>query len=165
MATNIRFSTGEKEYIVNDDESKVIKVNISDGNMLVRFNEALPKFEKMQKEFGEITDPVKLKEADEKVREFINEVFGTDVCTPAFGKANCLSVVENGKALYMSFLEAFLPVVKKDMEARLNASHIVLEDKAKTFADQLSQRPVNKDVNNLTDEDIMRIAAAIKAGR
>lgn len=162
MATNIRFSTGEKEYIVNDDESKVIRVNVSDANILVRYNESLKKFEKLHDEIGDLEDTEQLKRADLLVRGFINDVFDTDVCTPAFGNTNCLSPVGNGKALYQSFLEAFLPIVKKDIEARLNASNIHLEEKAKTFTDQLSQRPVQHDVTNLSDEDIKRIAAAIK---
>lgn len=163
MARNISFATGEKEYIVNGDESKVIRINVADVNMLARYEQARERFKQIQSEFGDDPSPADLIKADEMVRGLINDIFDADVCTPAFGGTNCLSPVSSGKTLYQSFLDAFLPEVKKDIEAAVNAAQIRLEAKAKTFTEQLSPKPKH-DVTGLTDDDIARIAAAIKAG-
>ena len=148
---SINFSTGFKEYAVNGDENNVIKVNVSDLNMLSRFNEAQEKINALADEFKNIDKPTpeQLAEADIKVRDVLNYTFGSDVCTPAFGNTNCFSPVSDGKFLFEAFMEAFIPLIERDMKAVGNANKIHLENKTSKYTAHLNTAPIT--VSNQAD--------------
>jgi len=149
MAVNISFATNEKEYIINGDENRVIRVNVADVNTMKRYEEATEKIEDLK---NVPRTPEGLAELDRQVREQLNYTFGTDICTAAFGDVNLLSPVEGGKMLFEAFLEAFLPQYKKDAESVLGAAKIRLNDKAELYAGQVSARPVLSSKPELTPE-------------
>lgn len=149
MAVNISFATSEKEYIINGDENRVIRVNVADVNTMKRYEEASEKIEALK---NVPRTPEGLAELDRQVREQLNYTFGTDICTAAFGDVNLLSPVEGGKMLFEAFLEAFLPQYKKDAESVLGAAKIRLNDKAELYAGQVSARPVLSTKPELTPE-------------
>ena len=149
MAVNISFATNEKEYIINGDENRVIRVNVADMNTFKRYEEATEKIEALK---NVPRTPEGLAELDRQVREQLNYTFGTDICTAAFGDVNLLSPVEGGKMLFEAFLEAFLPQYKKDAESVLGAAKIRLNNKAELYAGQVSARPVLSTKPELTPE-------------
>ena len=149
MAVNISFATNEKEYIINGDENRVIRVNVADMNTFKRYEEATEKIEALK---NVPRTPEGLAELDRQVREQLNYTFGTDICTAAFGDVNLLSPVEGGKMLFEAFLEAFLPQYKKDAESVLGAAKIRLNNKAELYAGQVSSRPVLSSKPELTPE-------------
>lgn len=122
--TNIKFDDGYKTYILNDDENKVIRVNVTDFNILDRYNKAQVNMQKLIEEMKQSSDstPEEIAGYDKRIRENINYIFGSDVCTAAFGTANCLSVVSNGDMLCESFLNALMPQVQEDMKPSLEAA-------------------------------------------
>lgn len=140
---NIDFNTrGYKEYSLNGDENAVIRFNPSDFNFRERlkqmdtdarkvFVEQGKFFEKRGKRLtnDEVFD--KLNEADKAIREIINKAFDSDICTLAFGNANCLSFC-GGKPMFINFLEAIVPAISKDItEEKEKAEEII-----KTYTDQ-----------------------------
>lgn len=149
MAVNISFATNEKEYIINGDENRVIRVNVADVNIFKRYEEASEKIEALK---NVPRTPEGLAELDRQVREQLNYTFGIDICTAAFGDVNLLSPVEGGKMLFEAFLEAFLPQYKKDAESVLGAAKIRLNNKAELYAGQVSARPVLNGKPELTPE-------------
>ena len=121
---NISFDSGFKTYILNGDESCKIRINVSDLNFLSRYEEQQKRLDELTEELkrSEGSEGERLAEFDRRFRECINGVFGSDVCTAAFGTANCLSPVESGKLLFQSFLDALMPVIEEDMSAQLAAA-------------------------------------------
>lgn len=122
--TNIKFDDGYKRYILNDDESKIIRVNVTDFNILDRYNKAQADMKALIEEMQNDSDatPEKIASYDKRIRENINYIFGSDVCTAAFGTANCMSVVSNGSMLFESFLNALMPQVQADMDISLEVA-------------------------------------------
>ena len=112
----ITFDEGYHEYMVNDDESRVIRIRL-DPNMMKRFRKALDQAEEIEKRIAGKNTEDMLTAADAELRKIFNEAFCTDICTPAFGEASVLTPVSGGKALYQAFFEAFLPELRSDIEA------------------------------------------------
>lgn len=154
---SINFNTGYKTYSINGDENNVICVNVTDVNILKRFEETQKIIEDIDKIFVDKNNPTpgELYTADQKIREALNYAFGSDICTPAFGAANCLSPVSNGKTLFEAFTDAFLPVIKRDIESAMNASRIHLEQKTDKYVikPRISEaHPTVPDISSLTPE-------------
>lgn len=116
------FDRGYKEYQIGDDENAVIRINTADVGILAKLNEAVKNIEQIQKKYenaekAESTDAIQLiTECDKDIREQINYIFGSDVCTVAFGEINCLSLV-GGKPIFENFLEVLIPVMQADFES------------------------------------------------
>lgn len=122
---SINFDEGYKEYKINDDDSRIIRIRVADPNLLSRFAAARDKIDELQRKYAAAA-PEDMAAADVELRRLLNEVFDTDICTPAFGAAALLTLTENGKPLYEAFFEAFLPELRADIEAvgmssRINA--------------------------------------------
>lgn len=120
---NINFDDGYKRYILNGDESKVIRVNVTDFNILDRYTKAQADMQALIADMQAKKDatPEEIADYDKRIRDNINYIFGTDVCTAAFGTANCMSVVSNGSMLFESFLNALIPQVQEDMGINFEA--------------------------------------------
>lgn len=108
------FDRGYKEYQIGDDENAVIRINTADVGILARLNEAVKNIEQIQKKYenaekAENTDAIQLiTECDKDIREQINYIFGSDVCTVAFGEINCLSLAGGKRFLKTSLKCLFL---------------------------------------------------------
>lgn len=119
------FDRGYKEYQIGDDENAVIRINTADVGILARLNEAVKNIEQIQKKYesAENTDAIQLiTECDKDIREQINYIFGSDVCTVAFGEINCLSLA-GGKPIFENFLEVLIPVMQADFESAQKISN------------------------------------------
>ena len=129
----ISFNNGYKEYKINDDENAVIRINTTDMKIIDRANEAKKNFNEIMKKYEDIEnqnlpdDKVfsLVSECDRDIREQINYIFGSDVCTAAFGNANCISPC-GGQPLFMNFINAIIPLIEKDIakEQKLSAKKI-----------------------------------------
>lgn len=121
---SINFDDGYKRYILNDDENKIIRVNVTDFNILDRYTKAQADMQALIEEMQSDSEatPEKIASYDKRIRENINFIFGSDVCTAAFGTANCMSVVGNGSMLFESFLNALMPQVQADMDISLEVA-------------------------------------------
>jgi len=115
---SIDFNTGLKPYIINGDENNIIKINLSDLNIMKRIECILSKLEEMQERYKEIDKLTtqQLSELDSEIRRQIDYAFDTDICSHAFGDMNVLSPI-NGKPLFMVFFEAFIPILKDDLKS------------------------------------------------
>ncbi len=114
---NIHFDDGFKTYVLNNDESKIIKVNVTDFGIVDRF-------EKVKKELEYLADKTTLtqnnnesemQQTDHIIREKINYIFGSDVSSVAFGSAYCFSP-SGGIPVFAHFINAIMPVIEKEMQ-------------------------------------------------
>lgn len=113
---SINFNTGIKRYAVNGDENNVVAINVSDLNMLKRIKDAETVFDPILARLDtEENTPELMFEIDKEIKEKLDYIFGTDISSHVFGGANCLSPLEDGGLLFMSFFEAFAPMVIEDI--------------------------------------------------
>lgn len=130
----INFNDGFETFTINEDPSRVIRLNPKDGNILMRFEEAMKDLreesEKLSaikvKSDGSLADGsgLLLGESAEKLREFnqlindkLNYIFNADVTEAAFGKQSPLSLIgADNRFLFEVFMEAALETVKETLE-------------------------------------------------
>lgn len=109
---SINFKKNFKEYAVNGDESKIIFVKLS-PDMLNKIQDTMSEIDKFRDEINENN----IAEMGRKYGEIINNIFDTDICTPAFDGENPFSVVDGGKLLIEAFFEAFIPILEEDLKS------------------------------------------------
>ena len=110
----IIFDEGYKEYQVGESADRIIRLR-PDPNMLRRFEETYAKLDSIGEKL-KTAQAEDMPAIDAQVREMLNEAFGCDICTPAFGSASVFTPVGDGdKMLMEAFFEAFLPVLKEDI--------------------------------------------------
>lgn len=150
---SINFNSGNyKEYAINGDENRVIRINVSDVGIITRIQDAMSKADNIAEEVSEREkneDRTQLlKEYDQRAREMVNDIFGS---------VNVFSVASNGKPVLVNFLEALLVVVVQEIKSAQTAAQIKLEEKVEKYTapviahQHIAQPAVN--VAELSDED------------
>lgn len=114
---NISFDNGVREYAVNGNEAEPIRINVTDLNLPKRLESAQKRLDEIAAEYSSGLTPENASEADAELRKLMAEVFGSDVCTAAFGNTNCLTPVNGGEFLITAFLKALMPAVTADIKA------------------------------------------------
>lgn len=125
MKNNLDLGEEYVELTINNDEDRVIRVDLSDFGMIERLNESYKKIEEFQKCHNDVkinpdgTAADKLNESAEilkafnaLVREQIDYILDSKVSDIVFGNKNPLSTVK-GVPLYERFLNALRPYIEK----------------------------------------------------
>ena len=117
---NLSFDVGYKEYSINGDESRILRIKMTDYEIFDRFTKGMKQIDKIAKEYENSTANT-FDEAnnlfvsvDRKIRKQIDFIFDGDVSDIIFGNTNCISIA-GGKPVFQNFLEAILPSIKKDI--------------------------------------------------
>lgn len=136
---NISFETGIKEYAINGDENRVIKLNINDPALVERLQSAGNIIDEVTELFSDKNHPTfeELIQADKLIRERLEQIFGQDICSIALGKMNCFAFVSPHKYLIQSFLDAFLEEITKEINSLVNARQITVEKKTDKYISQI----------------------------
>lgn len=127
MAEVLKFNDGFKEFAVNGDGNRIVRFNPCDFAIVERANASAKRLEKIEEKYKNAEsenaeDFEKIAaECNADIRAEINVVFGNDVCTPAFGDTNCLSLA-GGSPIFENFLNAMLDIVKKEMDKETSKS-------------------------------------------
>lgn len=114
---SINFDEGYREYKLNEDDSRVIRIRITDANLYSRIEKSMERTNELISKYKNRPNALQLAELDKDIRTILNDAFGSDICTPAFGTASLLTPLPDGELLLFSFFNAFLPVLKADMDA------------------------------------------------
>lgn len=169
---SISFDDGFRSYAINGDESRVIRINVTDLNTKKRFDEAL---EVIDRKIDEIKamgdDEKKLVEADRVIRGQLDHVFGEGTCETAFGKTNVLSAVSGGRLIIEGFLDALMPVIMADMKSAAAAAKVKLEEKTQKYIEPVvlakppvvGMMPQTVDVDSMTKEEKQALLARLLA--
>ena len=112
----LQFDSGVRCYRING--GGVLRFHPGDPNLYSRFLEAVEKFKALEQELAEScpkeeTDILRvLEEADTKMKQLLNWIFGGD---NDFGKllegVNLLAVADNGERVITNLLQALEPVL------------------------------------------------------
>ena len=155
QTNNISFDEGIKEYTINNDPDRVLRINTSDISLLTRADEAEKNIDAFMKRYDNIkikadgtadtddeTAYLAVKEITEYVREQIDYIFNASVCDVVFGRANPLST-SKGITLYERFLNAVMPIIRADIEAENKEAQKRAEKytkEAQRFKNKVSKR-------------------------
>lgn len=127
------FNKGYKEYDINGDKSRIIRVPTSDWNILQRIAQLRGKIADKVSALGTVSgdagfDAVMqtLDKVEREVRAELDAAFGSAVSETAFGDINCLSFA-GGKPIVLNFLEAILPEIRRDLEAEAQQADAKVE--------------------------------------
>lgn len=127
---SINFNDGYKTYAINGDESNVIRVNTRDFNIVTRYNEMTPMLDETIEKYKQRKEKAgadEIKDIDNRVRKIVDDVFNADVSNHAFGNTHSLTLLDSGKFLVESFLEAFMPIIENDVNEANNSLRYKLD--------------------------------------
>lgn len=125
---NLNFKKNIKTYSLNNDENCIISIDTTDYAIIDRMKKSLKNIDKLSEEYknktAENDDEANdmFVDVDKKIREQINYIFKSDVCTSAFGETNCFSLCDDGSVLYENFINAVIPAIKNDI-TKAQAKH------------------------------------------
>ena len=114
---NLSFNIGIKEYYINGDENKILRVNTSDFNLIERFEKSEAVLRKIADKFETIADDATsetLSQLDKDVKNQIDYIFGNNASDVIFGNVSCISLA-GGQPIFINFLDVILPVIEKDI--------------------------------------------------
>ena len=158
---SINFDKGYKTYAVNGDESNVIRINVADLSIKSRIKEMYARIADLESEYRNIGKPTdeQYAEVDKKIKSEINYAIGTDVCTPAFGLLNCLTILpDSGKSVAQSFLEALTPIIQNDVDEYVEKIKKLDKSKMNKYLEPALKSGIEKvDINKLPQEEKDRI--------
>lgn len=127
---SINFAKGYKTYAINGDENNTVKINVADPNLKNRMIGIMQEIENCKNKYGDeaVTDEA-LTELDTFTKAKLDEAFGNGFSQAIFGELSCFAVTEDeGKFVYETFIEAFLPIVTADIEQAKAASRAHIKD-------------------------------------
>lgn len=144
---NINFNDGIKELSINGDESRILRVNLTDFGLIDRVEKSLNDIEKDMKrlkveraEINAAGDPVNefsseaksIRKMNTVMRKRFDQVFYEGAADIVFGKMNPLALNADGMTIYEAFMFAFVKEMKPQFEAasKKNAEHLQKYKKA-----------------------------------
>lgn len=125
MRNNLDLGEEYVELTINNDENRIIRIDLNDVGIIERLNESYQKIDEFQKSHKDIEMKVDgtpvdglaqsakiLKSFRNLIEEQINYILDADVSNIVFGNKNPLSTVK-GAYLWERFLNALKPYVEK----------------------------------------------------
>lgn len=108
---SLNFDSGVKEYEINGDPNRVLRINPSDFGIIERINKAKDELDKLH-----ITSDLNgMTELDKVVRTQIDKIFGTGSADVIFGETNSASFA-GGQPIFANFLECIAPEITRVIE-------------------------------------------------
>lgn len=127
IPNNIEFDDGFREYTINGDPNKVIRIDTADYDLITRADTARKNIEQAVKKYDNIKiNPdgsancsdeeaiAAVTDLSNVIREQMNYIFNADVSSTVFGNASPLST-RKGIPLYERFFNAVIPIIEKDL--------------------------------------------------
>ena len=106
--TSLNFDSGVKEYEINGDPKRVLRINPSDFGIVERINKAKNALDELH-----ITPDIDgMVELDKIVRAQIDEIFGVGSSDVIFGETNSASFA-GGQPVFLNFLDSIIPEIER----------------------------------------------------
>ena len=147
---SINFDEGFEEYAINNDPNRVIRLRLADPNLMNRIDAAMEKTTELFAKYKD-QEAKKLPEFDAEVKALINEAFGSDICTPAFGSANIASLGGDGQPIFYSFMNELMKILEIE-SSRVKEKIQVRPEVQKYLEPAVTAQSELPDVSNLTPE-------------
>ncbi|MBE6129555.1 MAG: hypothetical protein E7185_09800 [Erysipelotrichaceae bacterium] len=151
---NISFEEGYKEFTINNDPKRILRVNVGDIGLIDRMEKSIKEMKEKISEIDDIKIDVNgnaesaLAEEAEAVRKVnsimrksFDSIFYPGASNIVFGKQNPIALVK-GKTIYELFLESFAKTVKPMIEEEARHS----EERVNKYKEQYDKAAAFKDV-------------------
>jgi hypothetical protein len=122
---------GRKEFFVNNDPNRVLRLNLTDDQLIPRIKKALDSLESYKEKVAETGDKYEIEELiddyNREVRERLNEAFDYDVSSAVFQNMSVTAqVTDDGKTFIEVFLDAIMEKIvaaQKEYQKNMRASN------------------------------------------
>lgn len=125
---NFNINDGIKEFTINNDENRVLRINTSDLQISVRLKQCEKELNQISKEFQKFDETMTVEDSieaidkyDKKVKQRLDYIFNTNVSEVVFGGMNCLSIC-GGKPVFQNFLDEVMPEISQNIEEEVKKS-------------------------------------------
>ena len=155
---SIDFDEGYKTYDIHGDENRVIRIRVTDPNIMQRYNESKAVIDGIFRELpedGDIGDDEKNR-IENAVKDAINHIFDSDICEPAFGSASVLTIAENGRPIVVNFIEALLPIVTEDSREAVEALAKERAERVQKYIEPVVSAPADS-YEDMSREELIRL--------
>lgn len=144
--TNLNFNDGYQTIAINGDESRVLRINPTDINLINRLSSFEGELAKLRDNFKNIDtkrlDAIKasptfeaisdlgkdLTSLDNAVRELIDNIIGEGTCEIVFGKSSVLSPGGNGKPVCVNFVEALSNYIAEEFKKHSEKANKIIAE-------------------------------------
>ncbi len=126
MADKIVFDDGIKEFEINGDPNRILRINLADIGLVDRMKASLDKMKDELKDIdltvdGESTDKQEsvaefVRTLNKKLREGFDEMFYPGASEAVFWVQNPLSTASNGATIYENFIESFTKLLEPEFK-------------------------------------------------
>lgn len=108
----IQLDTGMRQYRIN--EGGILFMNPADPGLYVRFQEAIPRLEGLEKELSRENPTDFFREADREIRRILQEVFGEpNDFSQILPGVNLLAMTGTGRRVIENLFAALEPILLK----------------------------------------------------
>lgn len=120
---SLKFEEGYKELAINGDETRILRFNPTDVNLVERFEKFGKEMENLRSEINNVAD---FEGIESTIIKGIDDILGEGSSKIIFGEQSPLSPIK-GRLLYEVFFEdAFIPYIKKQLdEEKKNRKKVV----------------------------------------
>lgn len=131
---SLKIDDGYKEYMVNNDPDRVIRVNLTDFAILERIDTANKAINEIMAGYkdvtinpdGSSTEQIEstvqaVKSISNLIRQQIDYIFNAPISNVVFGNQSPISSIK-GQPYFVRFLDAILPEIEKEIKAEQKAS-------------------------------------------
>jgi len=122
-----------KKYAIDGDESRYIELDTTDTGIIGRWHEAEAYLTQAAEDIKAIGDDMesgvdngfseRFAAIDKGVREHINRLFDSDVCTPIVGNGSVIRIVNGSdQPIFMAILDSLIGLYETDIKAEFAKS-------------------------------------------
>lgn len=143
---SINFDDGYKSFCINDDESRVIRFNPKDINLIERLDQAKKNANNKIKELNigenKVTDLNNEEDVEETLTIFndlnkflldqVDMLFGKGAGVIVFGEQSPLTTI-NGKTIFEGFLEGAIKIIKPYIEEESDKKEKYIKENYKKY--------------------------------
>ena len=148
---SLNFDDGLKSFAIYGDESRVIRFNPRDPDLIIRYNEAKKMLQNMNTEklaeikldtngniqkdaYDDFEDAAQaLKETNNVIRDALKLIFSTDVYDTVFAGRSPFAGADDGRFVFETFMDAVRPVLESGIAEYRAASEKRMEKYTKGY--------------------------------
>lgn len=151
---NISFEEGYKEFTINNDPKRILRVNVGDVGLIDRMKKSIKEMKEKINEIGDIEidengnaesnleiEAEAVRKVNSIMRKSFDSIFYPGASNIVFGKQNPIALVR-GVTIYERFLEAFSKTIKPMIEAEAKHS----EERVNKYKEQYDKAAAFKGV-------------------
>ena len=146
----------KKDYTINGDKTKIIKLNPNDMHILSRLEEVIPKLNSMEEKYSNLftTDTEqtedkfqeftsRFKELDTEMREIVNYLFDYDICGVCADGGSMFDL-QDGEYRYVVIVNTLLTLYEDTITAETNKMLNKMKKKVEKYTNRDHKRKGSK---------------------